>query len=223
MTEERQADGLIHTLYWNDNFKTMILVKGKTQRDIEERIREIDSQLTVDGARFIGNLKTYEPTPRLSDEDAYVEVRRETVEEIARRKLGIGALSVGEAAQWLQGREYREETTKDFVARLKANNLVAVYGASDDLVEFEGAINDEFGINEEILFADGKILRNDCEDEECPYFKKIAKTSKYRLFADFTDEGFVVETTIPNTAKFTIYEGGEVYGEGLVFSLDEIQ
>lgn len=91
MTEERQADGLIHTLYWNDNFKTMILVKGKTQRDIEERIREIDAQLTIDRARFIGNLKTYEPAPRLSDEDTYVEVPRETVEEIARRKLGIGA------------------------------------------------------------------------------------------------------------------------------------
>lgn len=58
MTDHVQADGLIHTLYWNDVFKTMILVKGKTQTEIQERIRLIDEQLTISGFGFLDKVAT---------------------------------------------------------------------------------------------------------------------------------------------------------------------
>ncbi len=135
--------------------------------------------------------------------------------------LGIGTLTAIQAAQFMDGRQYSEETTKDFVAKLKLSGLVAVYGASDDLVEFEGAIYDEFGVGQEIILVDGKVLTSDCEDEDCPYFKKLSKRATSRVFGDWTEEGFVASTTIPNAVKFTIMEEDEVYGTGLVFALGD--
>lgn len=50
-----------------------------------------------------------------------------------------------ELAAMLNGREYRNEITREEAAEAKAAGLVVVYGASDDLMEFEGAIRDELG------------------------------------------------------------------------------
>lgn len=40
----------------------------------------------------------------------------------------------------LNGRTYGDEITKEEEAQAKAAELVVIYGASDDLVEFGGAI-----------------------------------------------------------------------------------
>jgi hypothetical protein len=126
-----------------------------------------------------------------------------------------------QAAQFMNGRQYREETTRDFVEKLKLSGLVAVYGASDDLVEFEGAICDEFGVGQEIILVDGKVLTSACEDENCPYFKKLSKSATSRVFGDWTDAGFVASTTIPNSVKFTIMEVHDIYGTGLIFAIKD--
>ena len=45
----------------------------------------------------------------------------------------------------LNGRSYRNEITSSEEKLAKENNLVVVYGASDDLVELAGAMSEEFG------------------------------------------------------------------------------
>jgi hypothetical protein len=50
-----------------------------------------------------------------------------------------------EAAAELDANQYGNEGSKDLFARMKAAGLVAVFGASDDLMEFRGAIYDEAG------------------------------------------------------------------------------
>ena len=50
-----------------------------------------------------------------------------------------------ELAARLTGREYRDEITAAEEAEARAAGLVVVFGASDDLMEFEGAIRDEIG------------------------------------------------------------------------------
>jgi hypothetical protein len=51
-----------------------------------------------------------------------------------------------ELAEKLTGIEYPVRIAKELIAQAKASNLVIVYGASDDLMEFEGAIYDEVGV-----------------------------------------------------------------------------
>jgi len=50
-----------------------------------------------------------------------------------------------EAAAQLDGSQYGQEGSRELFAAMKAAGLVAVFGASDDLVEFRGAIDDEVG------------------------------------------------------------------------------
>ena len=46
-------------------------------------------------------------------------------------------------AEMLNGKQYRSEMTSDDGELAKDNGLVVVFGASDDLMEFRGAIDDE--------------------------------------------------------------------------------
>lgn len=48
-----------------------------------------------------------------------------------------------EIASKLNGINYKELVPKELVEIAKENSMVIIYGASDDLIEFEGAINDE--------------------------------------------------------------------------------
>lgn len=51
-----------------------------------------------------------------------------------------------------------EEISKTDEQEAKKNNLVVVFGASDDLIEFRGAINDEQGAKDRINIAKGLYL-----------------------------------------------------------------
>lgn len=46
-------------------------------------------------------------------------------------------------AKMIDGRQYRNEVTKEIIELAKNNNIVIVFRASDDLVEFRGAIYGE--------------------------------------------------------------------------------
>ena len=48
-------------------------------------------------------------------------------------------------AELLNGNEYRDEMTKEQEQAAKQNNLLVLFGASDDLLEMRGAIRDEVG------------------------------------------------------------------------------
>ena len=74
-----------------------------------------------------------------------------------------------EFAQKLNGREYGwPQFTKEELAIAKENGFIIVHGASDDLMEIEGAINDEGdcfdGGTLKLDIADGKFVDSDEEE-----------------------------------------------------------
>lgn len=129
-----------------------------------------------------------------------------------------------EAAAKLNGNEYREEGSKELFQAMKAAGLVAVYGASDDLMKFEGAIRDEVGCYDggtAYLTSEG-LLTNDCENDECPHFAKLkAKAAAIEAVWDRNGFSWQYDTEIPHV-KITIKEDGENYCEGIVFALADI-
>lgn len=129
-----------------------------------------------------------------------------------------------EAAAQLDGNEYGKEGSKELFGAMKAAGLVAVFGASDDLMEFRGAVHDEVGCyngGQAYLTKDG-LLDNDCDEGQCPYFAKIKETAA-TMSAIWDDGGFSwrYATDIPH-AKFVIREDGEPYCEGIVFALADV-
>jgi hypothetical protein len=133
-----------------------------------------------------------------------------------------------EAAALLNGNEYANEGTRELWAQMKEAGLVAVFGASDDLTEFRGAIYDEAGAGEETdhRLTQKGLLESECgEGDDCPYFERFAKSVPVAVKARWCPPGFdgswLIETPLPH-ATFDITEDGEVYCRGVVVSVADL-
>lgn len=146
-------------------------------------------------------------------------------------------------AQRLDGREYREEMTKEEEKSAKENNLLVLFGQSDDLLEMRGAIRDETGAWEGgdyalalkgELYADGEE-GNTChkalENEVLPISDEHDNDDDPRLIRvewdpepgpdDPARSSWRITSNLP-CAPFTIREDGDPYCEGIVIDLDEV-
>ncbi len=140
-------------------------------------------------------------------------------------------MNIKELADKLNGRVICNEITREEEIEAKENNLVVVFGASDDLMEFRGAIYDEIdaymGATTKIT-KDG-VLEAPCEEVsdfcifKCNYFKEVSARAR-EITATWHDEGnpcWTYETKIPHET-FDVMEDGEVYCRGIVFSIDDV-
>lgn len=129
-----------------------------------------------------------------------------------------------EAAAALDGNEYGHEGSRDLWKKMEAAGLVAVFGASDDLMEIQGAAHDEIGAYNggEVFFTNEGILDNRCVNERCPYHAEEAeKAAKVEALWDVDGFSWRYKTSIPH-ATFIIKEDGENYCEGIVFALADV-
>jgi hypothetical protein len=131
-----------------------------------------------------------------------------------------------ELAQKLNGREYRDELNPEEEQEAKNAGLVVVFGASDDLMELRGAIDDELGCYEggTAYFDKNGLLENKCDDEDCPYFKEKVQQAK-SIDAEWNDKGnpcWTYKTYIPHLT-FEITEDAELYCIGIVFSINDLK
>lgn len=128
-----------------------------------------------------------------------------------------------ELANTLDGRIYGNEIDQATERAAAAAGLVVVFGASDDLIEFRGAINDEEGGPGKVMLTPKGVLRSRCaEAEECPYFRELEKEAP-TIEALWGAEGkdgptWSYRTTIPH-ATFNIHDEDEFYCRGIVFEL----
>lgn len=131
-------------------------------------------------------------------------------------------MTPAEIAIQLDGREYRDEVPSHMAKLMKEYGIVAIFGASDDLMEIEGAVSDETGEGK-AYFTSAGLLKSECDDEECPYFAK--EQEKAQIVTSLWDRGefaWRYETEIPHV-KFVIKEDGENYCEGIVFALADVK
>ena len=140
-------------------------------------------------------------------------------------------------ARLLEGREYREETTDELENFAKQNGLVIIFGASDDLMEARGAVEDEFDCWNGGEF--GVIKKGDSyeweDDESGTDILLIAKEDsiqscviapKNKIEAVWCPKeiecSWIYKTELPHS-KFNIMEDGEVYCVGIVFDIKDLK
>ena len=138
-------------------------------------------------------------------------------------------MTAKELVEMLSGREVGDEVRPQEERVAKNAGLVIVYGYSDDNAEFRGAIDYEVGSYDGgtvYITKDGILEGPACscaEDCECPYFtKELEKARTIKVV--WHDEGgpcWTFETDIPHEI-FTIFEDGEPFCEGIVFSMEEM-
>jgi hypothetical protein len=134
-----------------------------------------------------------------------------------------------ELAVTLHGRQIGRELAGGIATEAKDAGLVVVYGASDDLMEFSGAIEDERGVGEyeEVFFTKEGFFDEQACDDKCKYFELARQTfeknaSRIEVFWDSQGYSWAYETEIPH-ATFDIFEDGEKYCRGIVFSLADVK
>lgn len=82
-------------------------------------------------------------------------------------------MNIKEFAKRLDGRQYREEVTPEDREIAKQNGFLIIYGASDDLIEFDGIMIDEtcvYGCNS-LGFITWEYNGLFCIDSELPHEK----------------------------------------------------
>ena len=134
-------------------------------------------------------------------------------------------------ASLLTGNEYGSEMTDDQERVARDAGLVVVFGASDDLMEFRGAIDDEVAapgvvsISLDGLMPDwesipkyGERGKDACRD----YFRLEGRGKTIKaLWCAEPDLSWTYETTIPHVT-FVIQEDGKPYCRGIVFRLEDV-
>lgn len=138
-------------------------------------------------------------------------------------------MTANELAAKIDGREYGYDIFSDVKAEAKRDGLVIVYGMSDDLMEFEGAINDEADVycGEEIAVTPDGIFEGpncECGKFACPYYREAIKNVKKikALWCETEYAAWSYKTDIPHST-FQIMEDGEVYCIGIVFSVEDLE
>ena len=136
--------------------------------------------------------------------------------------------AIRELAAELNGIEYPCCIPQHLKNAAKEQNLVIVYGASDDLMKLEGAIDDEIGAcNGTKVMVDafgvlpdwGEGIEDEATAED--YFKRKPGAREIKEIWGRDGYSWMYETDIPH-ATFEILEDGEKYCRGIVFALADL-
>ncbi|WNL63568.1 hypothetical protein ST4_010 [Aeromonas phage ST4] len=132
------------------------------------------------------------------------------------------------AAQ-LNGSQYPLLVSNELAEQAKAAGLVIVYGASDDLMEFRGAVYDELYVNDggtALVDAEGLLPANaddlDTDEDRARYYYRKGKAKIIEaLWAKEGDYSWTYRTAIPHET-FEVVEDGQPYCRGIVFALADL-
>ncbi len=146
-------------------------------------------------------------------------------------------LTAKSLAEMLNNGEYLQEISDELAEAAAEAGLVVVYGGSDDLVYFAGAISEEYPTHDtkEILIHDGKIFPDQNESggcyDNCSYFSDAqaeAQAEGRKIETLWGKDGYswTYKTDIPHET-FDIFEtytsDREKYCRGIVFEMKHVQ
>ena len=137
-------------------------------------------------------------------------------------------LTIQDVAKRMDGREYGGELPANEALELKAAGIVVVYGQSDDLCEFAGAISNDIDCTaNRAIYLDRNGLACSVEVAEQLGVRgwERYKVCAAKIQAEWckTPDGpsWTYGTAIPHET-FRIMEDGEVYCVGIVFLLSDL-
>lgn len=132
-------------------------------------------------------------------------------------------------AALINGRECRNELTNAEEDQAKLLGLVVIFGASDDLIEFRGSINDEgdcynggtFKIDAKGVLTSYEDIED--EDEMADYFKRKDNVIEIEALWSPAEQNcsWAYKATVPH-ATFNVMEGDDLYCIGMVIDINDL-
>lgn len=130
-------------------------------------------------------------------------------------------------AEMLSGRDYRHEISQVEQQQAKADGLVVIFGASDDLMELRGAIYGEVDCWGGFIVHvhQGGVLPFHSDRCDCPFCGYQAAVERcasvWALWGAEKDYSWTYQTNVPHVS-FVIYEDGEPYCRGIVIDIKDL-
>lgn len=205
--------------------------KLKSYEDLEELIQgvmpseDINVKMLIelyikhiedgDGEKLKGVRILTNEDAKFYDEFKKSQYKDDNSENIEHRIISERKLTKEELAKRINDRQYGYEPFSGIEYIAKKSGLVIVYGASDDLMEFRGAIEDEGS-----CYDGGEVSFNkdgvQCEDECSNELNKIE--------AIWNEDGisWQYRTDIPH-ATFKLLGEKKIYCIGIVFSVSDLK
>jgi len=128
----------------------------------------------------------------------------------------------------LNGSSYPLRLTKDLRERAKAGGILIVYGASDDLMEFDGAFSEELGAwegREALIDKQGVLDRDQIDDDDDDAIHSFVERKRgAKCIEALWDRGgysWVYETDIPHTT-FDVLDDADTYCRAIVIDLADL-
>lgn len=136
-------------------------------------------------------------------------------------------MDIKEFAKSISGKEYGyPQFTKEEIEAARKNGFVIVYGCSDDLMEFEGAIQDEGGCFDggEVYFNKNEVCQDEAGRSAFDNYSNCINAiwCGGEKDADGQKITWTYETEIPHET-FMVYEDGEPYCRGIVFNIADLK
>lgn len=139
-------------------------------------------------------------------------------------------MDIETVAAAIDGVQYRDEDIRFDRSALKEAGIVVAFGASDDLLEFRGAIYDEVGAYEggsAYVGKSGLIDAPDCDCRAAEELYNIRRAEAKKVEAvwcpdDCDGASWLIKSGIPH-ATFKVMEGDELYCVGIVFDLNNLE
>lgn len=134
---------------------------------------------------------------------------------------------VKEWAQKLNGREYAEEVSREEKKQAAANGVIIIYGASDNILVFNGVIDEKISAIEgcEIkLTPDVSIFDPEKNKETFKYNSDQIKrfpVIKAIWCPEEISASWLITTTLPYET-FDIMEDREIFCRGIVLDAEEV-
>jgi hypothetical protein len=133
-------------------------------------------------------------------------------------------------AKLLNDTEYPLRISKDLRKQAKESGLVIIYGASDDLMEFDGAIYDEIGvydggtvyIHPEGILPDEEDLEEKDEDELENWSRNKIKSRPIEAIWGENGMSWQYKTEIPHVT-FDIMEDDNIYCRGIIIDINALK
>lgn len=138
-------------------------------------------------------------------------------------------MDIQEVAAALDGVQYRDEDSRYDRNELRDAGIVVAFGASDDLMEFRGAVYDEVGAYDggsAKFTSDGLVEAPECDCEAAEKLHAMQSEGAVEVRAiwcpdDGTGASWKFETNAPH-ATFKVMEEDDLYCIGVVFSLGDL-
>lgn len=204
------------------------LETGRLGGRCEERYKPLDSRCILKSGH---SGKCWFPNERLKATDPQWFDRLNSTDECPEGIIGLENLTwiddhheskekvvgmdVKEVAKHMDGVEIRNEDRR--LSEIKLDEgVVVVFGASDDLMQFRGALNDESDVIDGGIVTIGidGILESKCNATQIEALWCPSRSND----PDNVSTSWSYKTDIPHET-FLVLDGDEVYCQGIVFSM----